>query len=118
LAQALEREGMKHVRLVAVQARTCPGLTAPGGRGRTRAAGIGIANPPRREEILCALRQRGGEIELVTEAEIEAGTESLAGKGVWAEPAAGAAEAALDKLQARGETGPFLGWLTGSGLRG
>jgi threonine synthase len=118
LVQALDRSRAEGVRLVAVQARACAGLTAPGGRGRTRASGIGIANPPRREEILSALRSRGGDIELVTEEEIEAGTASLAGKGVWADPAAGAVEAVLARLEGRGEGGPFLGWLTGSGLRG
>jgi len=117
LDQALTRAGVEGVRLIAVQAAVCAGLTG-GITGRTQAAGIGIAHPPRREEILEALHRRGGEILPVSEEEIEEGTRRLAHKGVWADPAAGAAEAALGQLRERGETGPFLAWLTGSGLRG
>jgi threonine synthase len=118
LVQALDRAALADVRLIAVQASACPGLTGGTGAGRTRAAGIGIVNPPRREQILGALRARDGEILLVSEEEIEAGTLSLGRKGVWADPAAGAVEAALGQLEAAGARGACVAWLTGSGLRG
>jgi threonine synthase len=119
LALVLARVGIGDaVRLVAVQAEACPGLRAPGGSGRTEAAGIGIADPPRREEILVALSRHRGEIVEVTEEEIAAARESLGRRGVAAERAAAAAEAGVRRLRAAGEDGPILAWLTGSGHRG
>ncbi len=118
LALALERAGRSEVRLFAVQAGACPGLRRPGTGGATRAHGIGIDDPPRREEILAALRRGGGRTVEVSEEEIEAGRLALGRRGISAEPASAAAEAAVRRLRAEGETGEILAFLTGSGHRG
>jgi threonine synthase len=84
---------------------------------RTRAAGIGIPDPPRRREILDAVEGSGGEIVEIPEEEIEAAWSRLARQGVLAERASAVVEAAARSLRARGNREPLLGWLTGSGLR-
>ena len=119
LALVLARAGIgEDIRLIAVQAEACPGLRAPGGTGRTEAAGIGIADPPRREEILAVLERHRGEVIEVTEAEIADAHQALGRRGVAAERAAAAAEAGVRRMRAGGEGDPVLAWLTGSGLRG
>jgi len=118
VVRALDDLGATGIRLVAVQAAACPGLRCPGSEGRSRAAGIAIADPPRRDEILAALARRGGEVVEVGEDEIESAHAELGGRGVAAERAAAAALAAVRALRAAGERGRVLAWLTGSGLRG
>ncbi len=118
VAHALERLDRRDVRLVAVQAAACPGLRCPGAGGGTRATGIAIADPPRRDEILAALAGHGGEVIEVDEAEIEAAHTALGRRGVAAERASAAALAAVRTLRDAGEREPVLAWLTGSGLRG
>lgn len=117
LAQALDRAARSDVRVMAVQAAACPGLLRPGEGGFTRASGIGIADPPRRAELLEVLERLHGEVVEVSEEAIEHAGDALGRRGVWADPAAAAAAAGLDALRARGETAPALVWLTGSGCR-
>jgi len=118
LGLALLRSGVETVRLVAVQAAACPGLREPGGEGRTGAAGIGIATPPRREEILAVLERFQGTILEIEEEDIVAGRDRLGRRGVAAELAVGAVVAAVERLRGDGESGSILGWVTGAGHRG
>ncbi len=118
IAHALDRLERKNVRLMAVQASACPGLRRPGTGGSTRATGIAIADPPRREEILAALALHGGEVIEVGEEEIEAAHAALGRRGVAAERASAAALAGVRALRSAGEREPVLAWLTGSGHRG
>jgi threonine synthase len=118
LDRALTREGIEGVRLIAVQASASPGLRRPGTGGATLASGIGIADPPRREEILTALHRWGGRVIEVDEDELAAARASLWHHGVAAEYAAAAAAAAMIRLRRDGESGGALAFLTGSGHRG
>jgi threonine synthase len=118
LALGLQRLGRTDVRLVAAQSASCPGLNRPGTGGNTRAAGIGIADPPRRAQILEALDQSGGEVVEVEESEIAAAHQELWKRGVAAELASAAALAAVHRLRATGDTDRILAWLTGCGHRG
>ncbi len=118
LDRALGRAGVEGVRLMAVQASACPGLNRPGSGSGTAASGIGISDPPRREEILAALARTGGGVIEVGEDEIEASRAALGARGVAVERASAAAEAGVRRLRAEGERGPILAVLTGSGHRG
>ncbi len=118
LDRALVRAGVSGVRLTAVQAAACPGLRRPGCRARTAAAGIGIPDPPRREEILAALERHGGGIVEVEEEEIAAARDEMGRIGLDMEPAAASAAAAVGRLRSSGHEGVVVAWLTGSGLRG
>ena len=118
LARALAGVRNPAVRLVAVQAESCPGLERPGAAGTSCASGIAIGNPARRGEILEAITRHHGEVILAGEQEIRAARETLGRRGVVVEAASAAALVAVERLRARGETGPILGWLTGSGFRG
>jgi len=118
LAAALRAARATHHRLIAVQAAACAGLRPDADHGSSRAGGIAIADPPRRAEILEAVADTGGDVVEVSEPAIESSRQVLASRGVRVEPAAAATLAAIEVLQDRGETGSFLGWLTGSGARG
>ena len=86
----------------------------------TIAEGTAIAQPLRLREVLGALREtRGGAVHL-TEAEIVRATLDLAGMGIYVEPTAAQAAAALGKLLATGTIAPeqtTVLVLTGSGLK-
>jgi threonine synthase len=117
-AKTLERAQRTDVKLIAVQSASCPGLKRPGSGGRARASGIGIADPPRREEVLAALDRFGGEVIEVEEEAIVEARDELGRRGVIAELASAAVLAGVQRLRASGERGEILGWLTGSGYRG
>ena len=81
-------------------------------------AGIAIADPPRRQEILDAVAATGGEVVLVEEEALRRGWQALAAKGVAADPAAGAVQAAWTRRGARARDGAAaVGWLSGAGNR-
>lgn len=117
LHEALQASERHDVRLVAVQAAAVAGLLRPGVAAPTRARGIAIADPPRREEILEAVHASGGEVLEVSEEEISLAEERLWKRGVAVETASAAALAGLEQLRSRGPSEPVLGWLTGSGHR-
>jgi len=118
LWRALAKSGTRGVRLVAVQASAVAGLLRPGITGTTRARGIAISDPLRRDEILNAIVESGGEVLEATEDEILAARDRLWRRGAAVEIASAAALAGVDQLLARGDREPMLGWLTGSGHRG
>jgi len=118
LALGLHRVGRPDIRLVAVQSAGCPGLNNPGSGTGTRAAGIGIPDPPRRDHILLTLKHVGGEVIEVEESEIETAHQDLWRRGVAAELASAAALAAVHRLRTGGEANRILAWLTGCGHRG
>ena len=120
----------KMPRLFAAQPENCGPIAAafaagsdtllPGETHPTIAEGTAIAHPIRLREVLGALREtRGGAVRL-TEAEIAAATLDLAAMGVYVEPTAAQAAAALAKLLASGAIAPgqtTVLVLTGSGLK-
>lgn len=116
LARVLETVVPKP-RLIAVQAARCPGLRKPGRAEATEAVGIAISDPPRRTEILAAVERFSGRVLEIPEDALLQARETLWGRGVAAETASAASLAGIRVLEEEGETGPFLGWITGSGLR-
>ena len=86
----------------------------------TIAEGTAIAQPLRLREVLGALRETQGGAVHLTEAEIAAATLDLAAMGIYVEPTAAQAAAALGKLLASGAIRPeqtTVLVLTGSGLK-
>ena len=86
----------------------------------TIAEGIASSKPTRVVEVLRALRESGGSIVAVSEAEIVSALGTLARKGLYVEPTSAAAAAGLTQLQARGVIHPSqhtILVLTGSGLK-
>jgi threonine synthase len=86
----------------------------------TIAEGIASAKPARVVEVLRAVRESGGAIVAVEEAEIVEALASLARKGFYVEPTAAAAAAGLSRLLASGairRTETTVLVLTGSGLK-
>jgi threonine synthase len=86
----------------------------------TIAEGTAIAAPNRLPEVLGALRETGGGAVMLTEVEITAATLELARIGIYVEPTAAQAAAALGKLLASGAVTPeqtTVLVLTGSGLK-
>jgi threonine synthase len=86
----------------------------------TVASAIRIGAPASREGALAAMRESGGLIESVTDAEILAAQEALAREeGVFCEPASAAGVAGLLKLasEGRGPEGVVVSVLTGHGLK-
>jgi threonine synthase len=118
LWQALVETGTHGVRLVAVQASAVAGLLRPGVSGTTRARGIAISDPARRDQVLHAIAASGGEVLEAGEDEILGAHDVLWRRGAAVEIASAAALAGIEQLRARGDKGPILGWLTGSGHRG
>jgi threonine synthase len=71
-----------------------PGAKAP---GRPTAAGIAVADPPRRAEMIETIRQSGGDVAVVTEEEIAAAREDLDAAGHPTDPTGATAWAGLAK---------------------
>jgi len=91
---------------------------APMERGDTIAEGIRIANPPRGRQVLEAIRQTGGTVLTVTDAEIVQAQHALARLGLFVEPTSAAAVAGLRKLdRVLGPSEQTVVPLTGSGLK-
>jgi len=117
-------------RLFGVQAARCAPYEAAFGAGAeelvptpiasTIAEGIATARPTRVAEVLRAVRQTGGAIVAVEEAEIVEALRALARRGLYVEPTSAVAAAGLTRLLATGairshETTVLV--LTGSGLK-
>jgi threonine synthase len=86
----------------------------------TVAEGIASAKPTRVAEVLRAVRESGGAVVAVDEAEIVEALRPLAQRGLYVEPTAAAAAAGLSRLQADGAIGSdeaSVLVLTGSGLK-
>ncbi len=108
-------------RLYAVQAERCAPLASARGvvvgeSGKTEAEGIAIAEPPRLAQMLEVVDASGGDVLTVSEAEIQRGRSDLLRLGIYVEPTAAVAYAAIGKL---GEARPdsILVPLTGAGLK-
>ena len=100
------REGVEH--LVPTEIRT------------TMAEGIATPRPTRVAEVLRAVRDTGGSIVAVEEAEILHALRQLARRGLYVEPTSAAAAAGLTRLLASGTIRPqeyTVLVLTGSGLK-
>lgn len=85
------------------------------------AEGIRVERPPRHRQILRAVRECGGAITAVNEREIAASWQQLARQGLFVEPTAAVAPAALWRLLQQGAIDPAeitVVALTGSGLKG
>jgi threonine synthase len=117
-------------RLFAVQAANCAAFAAAwaaGGEGHvpfdarpTMADGIATVRPIRVAEVLSALRRSRGGVVAVPETEIGPALLRLAGIGLYAEPTAATAGAALSRLLVNGtiDAGETtVAVLTGSGLK-
>ena len=117
-------------RLYGVQSANCPPYYAafragvehlvPTTIAPTVAEGIASAKPTRVREVLHAVRESGGGVVAVDEAEIVEALASLARKGFYVEPTSAAAAAGLGRLLESGairsdETTVLV--LTGSGLK-
>ncbi len=120
----------KMPRLVAVQAARCAPINAawwagasdalPIVKGETAAEGIATAQPVRGREILSSIRASNGLVATVSEDEIWEAFASLGRQGVYIEPTAAAAPAAIAGLIANGsiaESDQVVVLLTGSGLK-
>ena len=86
----------------------------------TIAEGIAVSRPVRSREVLSAVRETGGAIYSVTEAEIAAARDGLARSGFYVEPTSATAAALLDRLSAKGivrANESIVVILTGSGLK-
>jgi threonine synthase len=86
----------------------------------TVAEGIASARPTRVVEVLRAVRESGGTVAAVEEAEIVAALRALARRGLYVEPTAAAAPAGLTRLLAAGAIRPdqtTVVILTGTGLK-
>ncbi|HZU91379.1 MAG TPA: pyridoxal-phosphate dependent enzyme [Stellaceae bacterium] len=128
----LERQGEIAVRprLFAVQAANCAAFAAawaagadhvvPFTAGPTIADGIATSMPVRAAEVLRALRRSGGGVVAVAEQEIMPALTALGRLGLFVEPTAATAAAALSRLLADGTIRPqqaSVVVLTGSGLK-
>jgi len=115
-------------RLFAVQAHNCAPLlpawqsgaeeVAPIASGATVAEGIAVAQPALGRYVLQALRETGGAVVAVEDADILSARQSLARRGLYVEPSAAATVAALPQLRtgiAPGELTVLA--LTGHGLK-
>jgi threonine synthase len=97
-------------RLVGVQSSACAPLAhafregrddaIPVDPGPTIAEGIRIGRPPRSRQILTAIRQTGGDIVEVTDAEIRTALRRLLDQGLFVEPTSAVAFAGLARLGA------------------
>lgn len=86
----------------------------------TLAEGTRIPRPERGQEVLWALRAAGGVAVSITEEEIRRAQKELAQEGLYVEPTAALAPAAISKLWARGLLSPgqtVVVPLTGFGLK-
>jgi threonine synthase len=130
--EALRRRGevAQMPRLFAVQAANCAAFAAAWAAGAdgfvpfaaqpTVADGIAAPRPVRMAEVLQALRCSGGGVVAVAEAEIAPALRRLGGIGLFVEPTAATAGAALSRLLAAGTIRPqqtTVAVLTGHGLK-
>jgi threonine synthase len=86
----------------------------------TAAEGIAVPKPVRGKRILQAIRKSAGVVVAVTDDAIWKGVSTLAKKGIYVEPTAAAAIAALPQMRSRGHLSPgvqVVVVLTGSGLK-
>jgi threonine synthase len=87
----------------------------------TIAEGITIASPPRGAQILAAVRESGGAMLAVEEAEISAAHKRLLSCGLSVEPTSAVALSGLTRLVHHGELPPeeerVVILLTGNGLK-
>jgi threonine synthase len=86
----------------------------------TVADGIASVRPVRMREVLCALRDSGGAVVVVSEGEIAQALSDLVGRGLYVEPTSATAAAALGRVQVDGRVGngeSVVLVLTGSGLK-
>jgi threonine synthase len=117
-------------RLFGVQAANCAPYHAafragvehlvPTAVAPTLAEGIASAKPTRVAEVLRAVRESGGAVVAVDEAEIVEALRALARRGLYVEPTSAAAAAGLTRLRASGAIRPeetTVLVLTGSGLK-
>jgi threonine synthase len=117
-------------RLFAVQAANCAALDSAWRAGAddfvpfapraTIADGIAAAHPVRTREVLAALRRSGGGVVAVPEADIAPALVALGRIGLFVEPTAATAAAALSQLIAAGMIAPHdtvVAVLTGHGLK-
>ncbi|GAA3338404.1 pyridoxal-phosphate dependent enzyme [Amorphoplanes nipponensis] len=93
---------------------------APGPWRPTVAEGTAIAMPVRDREVLAAIRESGGDLAAVAEADIAPATFELAGRGLYAEPTSAIVVPAIREFRRRGtlragETAVVV--LTGSALK-
>ena len=110
----LTRQGeiTRRPRLFAVQAENCAALAAawaagsadyvPFAAGPTIADGIATVKPVRTAEVLAALRRSGGGVAAVPESEIAPALKALGRLGLFVEPTAATAAAALTGLLGNG----------------
>ena len=113
-------------RLIAVQAAGCAPLfrmwrdqlseIPPASSGGTIAEGIAIAEPTRASQILDAIRETGGQVVAVTDAEIEKALLDISMQGLYAEPTSATAIAAFKKIPVD-EDECIVAPLTGHGLK-
>lgn len=104
-------------RLVAVQARRCAPLAGLAVEGPTVAEGIAIAEPPQADEVRRIIAARGGTIVTVTEEAIGAARHDLGARGIWVEPTAAAAWAAVRDGSVAPAGASVAVVLTGAGLK-
>lgn len=110
-------------RIVAVQAAGCAPLVArwaervPSAVSGTVAEGIAIAEPPRAEQVVEAVRASGGTFVTVTDDEVREARSWLAGCGFFVEPTAAATVAAWRAGGAAGWSGTTIVTLCGAGLK-
>lgn len=120
----------KMPRIYAVQAENCAAFHTAWRAGvdhwvkfepkPTVADGIASFQPVRMKEVLNAVRESGGEVLAVSEAEIATALGELARRGFFVEPTSATAGAALTQLHAQGRIGAqerVVMVLTGSGLK-
>jgi len=103
-AGAIERPPSLHAVQLAGYATLAP--EGPGERdpGPPRAAGLAIADPPRRAQMAALVRRTGGDVTMVREDDIAAARTALAAEGLVTDPTGAAAWAALAKRpELRGE---------------
>jgi threonine synthase len=81
----------------------------------TVAEGICVADPPRRDQILDAVRRSGGDLLTVPEEAIAGARDELARGGVYVEPTSAVAHAALPSVP--GPRADVVVVVTGSGLK-
>jgi threonine synthase len=107
-------------KLVAVQSERCAPLLGRTPHGRTAAEGIAIASPPRRDQIVEAVRSSSGEIITAAEADLLPARRELAAYGIDVEPTASAVWAAFGAWARRPEAfeeGPVVVALCGAGAK-
>lgn len=111
-------------RMIGVQAEGCRPIVEAIRRGLDRAAviekrpsvaeGIALAKPIRDREILCAIRETGGDAVAVSDSEIHTARTALARLGFYVEPTSAVVAAALLRVRLQGT---IVAALTGSGLK-